>query len=170
MIELFTPKRISPDCPFKSTPRLLKILILTLRCAFWHCGVMHTAELDSAFGSTPQSFLRNLVTLTPRCDAHCGVWLRGWKHTTESDSAVGCTPQSFLRNLVALTLRWCTSRSLTPQRDAHHRAQLRGGMQTTESDWFENARFCVFLLAKSSDLLFSKNFEVKKIHWTICDL
>ena len=55
MIDVFTPKRISPDCPFKNNQRLTKISILTLRCAIWICGEMHTAELDSAVGRTPQS-------------------------------------------------------------------------------------------------------------------
>ena len=32
-VELFSPKRNPLDCPFKSSQRLLKILILTLRCA-----------------------------------------------------------------------------------------------------------------------------------------
>ena len=100
MIELFTPKRISPECPFKGTQRLVKILILTPRCAFWLYGVMHTAKLDFVVWSTPWS-------LTQRCDAHHGVWLRGGKHTGESDSAVGCT-------------QW----SSTPLWDAHCRVRL----------------------------------------------
>ena len=47
-------------------------------------GVMHTAELDSAEGSTRQS-------LTPRCASHHGVfsdtlfsWLRRMRHTARS--------------------------------------------------------------------------------------
>ena len=32
MIDVFTPKRISPDCPFKGNQRLTKISILTPRC------------------------------------------------------------------------------------------------------------------------------------------
>ena len=109
MIELFTPKRISPDCPFKGTQTQKDLdfdsaaCILTLRC-------------DAlAVGSTPQS-------LTLRCDAHHGVWLRGEKHTAESDSAVGCTPRSFLKNLVTLTPRWVANR----------RAWLRGGIHSAE--------------------------------------
>ena len=41
MIGVFTPKRIAPDCTFKSSQRLTKILILTLRCAVGLCDVMH---------------------------------------------------------------------------------------------------------------------------------
>ena len=68
MIELFTPKRISPDCPFKGTQRLVNISISTLWCAFWLPRVMHTTELDSAVRSTPRS-------LTPWWDAHREVRL-----------------------------------------------------------------------------------------------
>ena len=48
-VEVFTPTRISPDCPFKSNQRPAKFLILTPRCAVW-----------------PRSF-------TPRYDVHRGV-------------------------------------------------------------------------------------------------
>ena len=85
IIDLFTPKRISPDCPFKSNQRFSKISIL-----------MHTAELDPTVWCTPGSltprydapsgaFLRTLGHLTPLCDAHRGAWLRGGMHTAESD-------------------------------------------------------------------------------------
>ena len=99
MIDIFTPKRISPHCPFMTNQRFAKILILTARCAFWLSGMMHTAELDSAVGSTQQSS-------TPQCDAHCGVFWEIWC-SWESSSAVGCTLWSF-----------------TPQRDAHCGAWL----------------------------------------------
>ena len=79
MIDMFTPKRISPDCLFKNNQRLTKISILTPQCAVWLCGVMHTAELDSTVGCTPRSFLRNFDYLTPWCDAHHGVW-DAWLH------------------------------------------------------------------------------------------
>ena len=105
MIDVFTPKRISPDCPFKSNQRLTRISILTPQCAVWLCGVMHTAELDSsvsAVGCTPWS-------LTPRWEAHRQVfkkllitWLGGVMHTTKLDS-----------------MEWCTLRSLTLRYDAH---------------------------------------------------
>ena len=72
---------------------------------------MHTEESDSVVWCTPQSFLRNLVQLTLRCDAHCGAWLCSGKHTAELDSTVGCTP-----------------RSLTPRYDAHRGVWLRGVM------------------------------------------
>ena len=65
LIELFTHKRISPDCPFKGTQRLVKNSILTQRCTFWLCGVMPTAELDSAE------------------EAHRRAWLLGVMRTAE---------------------------------------------------------------------------------------
>ena len=88
MLDAFTPKRISPNCPFKSYQRLSQILILTLRCAVWLRGVRHTAQLDSEVWCTPRS-------LTPWCAAHRGAWLRGRKHTAELDSAVGSTQRIF---------------------------------------------------------------------------
>ena len=35
IVDVITPKRISPDCPFKIIQRLSKMLILTPRCAVW---------------------------------------------------------------------------------------------------------------------------------------
>ena len=89
MIDMFTPKKISPDCPLKSNQKLTKISILTLQCdahrgAWLHSG-KHTVELDSAVGCTLRSFLRNFDYLTQRSDAPCGAWLRSGMHTTESD-------------------------------------------------------------------------------------
>ena len=54
--DMFTPKRISPDCPFKSKKRLAMILILTLRCyancVTWLRGGMHTGDkLSSRMGA-----------------------------------------------------------------------------------------------------------------------
>ena len=74
MIDVFPPKMIFPDCPFKCNQRLTKILILTpwryahrgLKNLFfitWLRAVMHTAELDFIMWCTLQS-------LTPRWDAH----------------------------------------------------------------------------------------------------
>ena len=74
MIGVFTPKRISPDCPFKSNQRLTKILILTPRCAVWLPGV----QFDSGV-----CILRNFIT-----------WLHGGMHTAELDLAVGFIPGS----------------------------------------------------------------------------
>ena len=54
MIYVFTPKRISPDCLFKSIQRQLKISILSPRCAVF-CR-----------------FFQNLNPLTQRCDVHSG--------------------------------------------------------------------------------------------------
>ena len=112
MIDVFAPKRISPDCPFKSNWRLTNISILTLQCAIWLRGVMHTTELDSAVGCTPRTVLSNFnhwtlrcdahwgatpQSLTPRCDTHREAWLHSGKHTAECfeqfwslDSMVGC--------------------------------------------------------------------------------
>ena len=69
MINVFTSKRISPHCPFKSNYRLTKISILTPLCAVWICGVMHTAKLDSAAGCTCRAFWDILIT-----------WLRSGMH------------------------------------------------------------------------------------------
>ena len=140
MIELFTPKRISLDCPFKGKQILVKISILTARCAFWLRSRKHTAELDSAVGNTPRS-------LTSGCDAHRWVfweswypWLPGMMHIAELDSVVGSTPRSS-------TLRW----------DAHC------GVRLIRKCPF----FRVFVLVTP---FFQKTFEVKKIPWTIFDI
>ena len=64
---MFTPKRISPDCPFKGTQRLIKISLLTPQCALLLHGVMHTAESDFALCFSPRS-------QTPQWDAHPRVF------------------------------------------------------------------------------------------------
>ena len=69
MIDVFTPRRISPDCPFKSNQRQAKISISTSWCAVWLCSVHHTAA----------------------------DWLCSGMHTVESDLAAWCTPWSFLQ-------------------------------------------------------------------------
>ena len=125
MIYVFTPK---------SNQRLSKISILTLWCAVWLRGVMHTVELDSAVWCTRWS-------LTLRYDAHCGAWLNGVRHTTE-----------FLRNYGHLTL----------QIDAHRGVWLRSVLHTAESDYFENVRFCVFEFVTSFSYVLSKNVWSKK--------
>ena len=60
MIEMFTPKRISPDCPFKSSQRPPKFSILTpqcdAHCGAWLRGIILTAELDFMVGYTPWKF------------------------------------------------------------------------------------------------------------------
>ena len=73
IIDLFTPERISPDCPFKRNQRFSKISIL-----------MHTAELDPTVWCTPGS-------LTPRYDAPIGAFLRNFGSL---DTSVWCTPRS----------------------------------------------------------------------------
>ena len=58
-IDVFIPHRISPDWPFKTNQRQVKILILSLQCAVssnvydahrrdWPHAVMHTLEIDLA--------------------------------------------------------------------------------------------------------------------------
>ena len=64
IIDVFTTKRISPDCPFKSNQRISKISILTPRFTIWHRGV----QLDTAVWCTPRN-------LTPRCASHRRVRL-----------------------------------------------------------------------------------------------
>ena len=114
---MFTPKRISPDCPFKSKRSQVKISIFTLLCAVCLCGMLHTAEIVSAVCYTPPrltlrwvthfgDFFPNLVPLTPRYVAHHqhrlhGVHrdhLCGMLHTAEAISALGCTPWRFFQN------------------------------------------------------------------------
>ena len=99
MIDVFTPKRISPYCPFNSNKSLTKILILTLRSdahpGAWLGGGIHTAKPNSAVGCKPRSFLSNFKHLTPRWWAHCRAWLSGGLQTAELDSVVWCTPVSW---------------------------------------------------------------------------
>ena len=102
MIYVFIPKRISPDCPFKSNQRLTKILILTPSCSLtlqcdahrgaWLFTMIHSAELDSSVWSTPRS-------LTLRYDPLRGAWLQG-----------GITPFSVISHLLHLstTFYWKT--------------------------------------------------------------
>ena len=103
----------------------------------------------SAVGYTPQSFLRNLVQLTPRCDAHRGASLRGGKHTLEFDSALGCTP-------------W----SSTPRRDAHRGVKLLGVHHTVESS-ASNILFYGFFVFFSTSFnnttFYKKSSKVKKV-------
>ena len=47
MIDVFTPKRISPDRLFKSNHRQVKNLILFPWCAIHLRGVLHTTEIVS---------------------------------------------------------------------------------------------------------------------------
>ena len=116
MIDVFTPKRISPDCPFKT----LNATKDQQNFRIWLLSV----QFDSVVGCTPRS-------LTPwhDGDAHCrawlfgvmhiahhtvfweiwSTWLRGVMHTAELDSAVWCTTRSF----------WKIMEHLTSQCDAH---------------------------------------------------
>ena len=67
VIDVFTPKRISLDCPFKGNQRQVKISILSLRCAVSVClrGMLHTAEIVSAVCCRPRRS-------SPWWDAHRG--------------------------------------------------------------------------------------------------
>ena len=71
MIDLFTHKRIFPDCLFKSNERLSKMSILTPQCAVWLHGLMQTAEF---------LFFRYFFS-----------WLCGVMHTA------WCPPRSFIK-------------------------------------------------------------------------
>ena len=83
-------------------PETNKDFDLTPRCAVWLRCVMHTAELDSAVGCTPQS-------LTPWWQAHRGARLCGGMHTAELFEKFWSLDSEV----------WCTPRSLTPRWDAH---------------------------------------------------
>ena len=77
---MFTPKRISLDCPFTSNQRPSTFLILTLRCAICLCSGLHTVEIVSPVCCT-------LLSLSLQCVAHLGDRLRGGMHI------VHCTPE-----------------------------------------------------------------------------
>ena len=103
MIDLFTPKRFSRDCPFKGTQRQAKKFILTPWCD----------------GFTPRS-------LTLRCNTHRGDWLCGAIHTAEIDS-------NSVMHITEIPLAvWCTTRRLAWQRDPHCRDCLCGVMRARE--------------------------------------
>ena len=101
MIEVLTLTRISPECPFKSIQRQAKFLILTLGCAVWLCGVMHTLELDSAVWCTLQS-------LTPQWDAHPRAWHCCLMHSSESDSTHTAESEYF-KNVRFCVFKFVTS-------------------------------------------------------------
>ena len=77
---MFTPKRISLDCPFTSNQRPSTFFILTLRCAICLCSGLHTVEIVSPVCCT-------LLRLSLQCVAHLGDRLRGGMHI------VHCTPE-----------------------------------------------------------------------------
>ena len=74
MINVFTSKRISPYCPFKSN-----YSTDSQRFQFW----LHSVQFESVVWCTPQS-------LTLRRDAHAELFETYWL----LDSAVGCTMHS----------------------------------------------------------------------------
>ena len=65
--------------------------------SYWLCGVMHTAELDSAEGCTPCSLTPLWVCKPWSFSGTLFSWLGGEMHIAESDSAVRCTLRSFLK-------------------------------------------------------------------------
>ena len=88
MINVFTPKRISPDCPFKSNQRLKDFDFDSAVCSLAENGV----ERCYKYENTKNRHIR--TSLTPQCASHRIVKLRGVHHTAESSSAVCITPRS----------------------------------------------------------------------------
>ena len=94
MIDVFTLKRISPDCLFKSNHSQMKISILIPQCAIYLRGGLPTAEIISAVCCTPPRS-------SPRCVAHrwdhlCRVYrdhLHGVHHAAEIIATVHCAPR-----------------------------------------------------------------------------
>ena len=113
---MFTPKRISPDCPYKSNRSQVKISIFTLLCAVCLCGMLHTAEIVSAVCYTPPR-------LTPRCVAHRRGCLRSGLHTADLEPL---TPRLVAHREDCLcSVMYTTDRS-TPRCAAHRRDRLHG--------------------------------------------
>ena len=79
MIDVFTPKTISPDYLFKSNHRQVKNSILFPRCAIYLCGMLHTTDFAQRS--------------SPRYVGHRGDRLRGVLHTAEIISTICCTQQ-----------------------------------------------------------------------------
>ena len=146
MIDVLTPKRIYPDCPFKATRGKQNLLFWLLGVQFdlavwctprrltprydahhgdWLCVVMYTTEFDSALWWTPRR-------LTQCCDAHHGDWLSVVLHTTEFDLAV-----------------WCAPRGLTWLCDAHHGDWLCIAMRcdALHGDWLDSVMHTVEMIS-----------------------
>ena len=70
MIDVLTPKRISPDCPFNYSV----VCSLTLQCdadrGVWLCGMMHTAELLEKSNIK----LLGVLFLSETYDVYCLIW------------------------------------------------------------------------------------------------
>ena len=126
---------------------------------------MDTAESDSSVWCI-------LRSLTPWCDAHHGVgWRSGMIHTGESDSAVGCTI-AHRRIFEKFGDLGCASHRGAWLCSGMHTAGLNSAVGCTlqsQTD-LKMSVFRFFILATSYDFIFSKNFEVKKIPWTIFNL
>ena len=60
MIYVFTPKRISPDCLFKSNNR--QVIRFCFRGVQYFRGMLHTAEIISAVGCTPRRQLCDQIS------------------------------------------------------------------------------------------------------------
>ena len=116
MCSLFTPKRISPDCLFKSNHRQGKIAILILQCAIYLHGMLHTAKIISTVCCTP-------LRLSPRYFAHLREHLRGVLHTAEIVSVV-CTE--------IISAVWCTPPRSSLRYVAHRGEDLCGVLHTVE--------------------------------------
>ena len=119
MIDVFTPKRISTNCPFKRNQRQVKILTCSVlfvsavsctplrsspRCAAHHRDCLHsglhTQEIFSTFGALDSEVCCTPRRWSPGCAKFCRDRPCGVLHTveiisvvcTEIFSAVCCTP------------------------------------------------------------------------------
>ena len=112
MIDVFSPKRISPDCLFKSNHRQVNISILFPWCAIYLRGMLHTAEIISAIWCTLRR--SSMRCVAHRWDCLCGLhrdhlrgMLHGMLHTAEitlwSNIAVKSKPNSKIHTLGCLS-------------------------------------------------------------------
>ena len=86
-VDVFTHKRISPDCLFKSNHRQVKNSILFSRCAIYLRGMLHTAEIVSVV----------CTEISPRYEAHHGdqfvIEYLG-EIETEFENTLGCLSEA----------------------------------------------------------------------------
>ena len=93
MIDVFTPKRISADCLFKSNHRQVKNLILFPRCAIYLHGVLHTAEIVCG---EHRDHLRSVMHTVDMISALCCTSQRSFvieflgEIETDSENTLGC--------------------------------------------------------------------------------
>ena len=109
MIYVFTPKRINPDCSFKSNQKQVKISILTPRCAICLHGVFHTDEI---------------ISVCPEIISAIFCTSRSVLPSAEMISAVGCTPQRS-SPWVLQTVEIVSAVCCTPQRQFCDRISRR---------------------------------------------